>query len=71
MAEKKSVLSNFSLPQHGHMVTSLVVDKIKVHDLNKHLSALRNVGSVVNERKSLTDSHPLLQTHIPAMLKLT
>ena len=71
MAEKKPVLSIFSLPEHGHMVTSLEVDKIKVHDLNKCLSALRNVESVVNERKSLTDSHPLLQTRRPAMLKWT
>lgn len=71
MAEKKPVLSIFSLPQRGHMVTSLLVDKIKVHDLNKCLSALRNVESVVNERQSLTDSHPLLQTCRPAMLKLT
>lgn len=71
MAEKKPVLSVFSLPQRGHMVTSLVVDKIKVHDLNQCLSALRNVESVVNERQSLTDSHPLLKTRRPAMLKLT
>lgn len=71
MAEKKPVLSIFSLPQRGHMVTSLLVDKIKVHDLNKCLSALRNVESVVNERQSLSDSHLLLQTRRPAMLKLT
>lgn len=71
MAEKKPVLSVFSLPQCGHMVTSLVVDKIKVHDLNKCLSALRNVESVVNERQSLIDSHPLLKTCRPTMLKLT